>query len=78
MLAITAAMPGSANAAWMSAARSAGDEPIVRVTGYSTGIRPKSSRSLRSPSSNGSGNRPGSPAEGDSTATRSPGLGLGG
>lgn len=49
MLAITALMSGSAKAAWMSAARSSGAAPIVRVVGYSTTFRPKSSWSRRTP-----------------------------
>jgi hypothetical protein len=62
----------------MLVARSRGAEFIVRVVGYSTGTRPKSPRSLLSPSSNGRGNTPGSPEDGDRVATRSPGRGFGG
>jgi hypothetical protein len=78
MLAITALMEGSANAACKSLALLAGGAPITRVVGYSTGTSPNSSLSLSSPSSKGSGNRPGRPADGDTTATASPGPGLGG
>src|SRR5690606_836305 len=78
MLVITAVMVGSANAACRSAARSAGAAPITRVVGYSTGTRPKSSRRRRSPSSYGRGKSPGSPADGDTIATRSPGFGFDG
>jgi len=38
MLAMTALMSGSANAAWMSAARAAGEACAARVVGYSTGL----------------------------------------
>lgn len=78
MLAITALMAGSATAAWMSTARSSGVEPSFRVVGYSTTFNPKASRSLRNPSSKGSGNWPGSPDEGDNTAIGSAGRGLAG
>src|SRR5690606_5146845 len=76
--AIAALMPGSANAACRSSARCRGVEPMTRVAGYSTGSSPYSSRSRRRPSSNGSGNTPARPEEGDSTAIRSPGTGFGG
>ncbi|CAM5507365.1 hypothetical protein SVIOM74S_03115 [Streptomyces violarus] len=49
--AMTALMPGSAKAAWMSSARSWGVEPILRVAGYSTGSSPYSLRSRSRPSS---------------------------
>ena len=51
MLAITALMSGSANAAWMSSARSCGLESIFRVVGNSTGFSPKSRSRRASPSS---------------------------
>jgi hypothetical protein len=51
MLAMIALIAGSANAAWMSAARCAGEACAARVLGYSTGRRPNSSRSRVRPSS---------------------------
>jgi len=78
MLAITAATSGSAKAAWISSARSAGDASAARVVGYSTGTRSNSSRRRLRPSSNGAGKCDGERPDGESTATVSPRAGFGG
>ncbi len=78
MVARIAVTLGSVNAACTSAARSCGVASGFRVVGYSTGSRPNCSRRRRSPSSYGTGNMPGPPNDGERTATRSPGLALGG
>ena len=77
ILASTARMPGSANAAIRSAARSPGEAPSRRVVGYSTGSSPNSSRSRRIARSCTAGNRPGAANDGDTTATRSPAASFG-
>jgi hypothetical protein len=78
MLLRIAEIVGSAKAAWMSAARSAGVESIRRVVGYSTGTSPNSSRTRASPRSNGAGKISGRPDDGERTATRSPRCGFAG
>src|SRR5690349_4062262 len=76
MVARTALMLGSAQAAIRSAARSRGDA-ARRVVGNSTGIRPRSSRSRRIASSCTAGKTAGAANDGDTTATRSPTTNLG-
>ena len=72
MVARTAPISGSANAAARSDARASGDAPSCLVVGYSTGSTPISSRSRRIATSWTAGKRPGAANDGDSTATRSP------
>src|ERR1700753_966355 len=74
MVARIPAMAGSANAAIRSAARSWGVASRRRVVGYSTGSRPKSARSPPIACSCTAGGA----KDGDSTATRSPGLSVDG
>jgi hypothetical protein len=71
-------MSGSAKAAVMSRARAGAGAPSTRVVGYSTGTRPSSSRNRLMLCSCKSGKIWGSPAEGDNTATLSPGRGFAG
>lgn len=58
----------SANAALMSAARARAAAPIVRVVGYSTGMRPVTSVSRRIACSCTAGKAPGAANDGDKTA----------
>src|SRR5215831_641719 len=76
IVASTALMSGSANAAIRSSARARCGAPSCRVVGYSTGCSPISSRSRVIASSCTSGNGPGAANEGDTTATLSPGASL--
>src|SRR5450759_2486507 len=78
MLDMIALISGSANAAWMSAARSCGVAPTLRVVGYSTGSSCRSARSRCRPRSWTCGNTPGPAHEGDRMATVSPGWTTGG
>ena len=72
MLASTARIVGSANAAIKSAARSRAGASTRRVVGYSTGTNPRSLRSTRIPTSWTAGNTPGPAHDRDNTATLSP------
>src|SRR6516162_4464361 len=76
IVASTALMSGSANAAIRSSARARCEAPSCRVVGYSTGTSPISCRSRVIATSCTSGNGPGAANEGDTTATLSPGASL--
>jgi len=72
MVARIARMLGSANAALMSAARSWGLDPSLRVVGNSTGIKPVAAVSRRIACSCTAGASPGAANDGERIATRSP------